>query len=155
MFTSSEVLSTSYIFFLMIRRPPRSTLFPYTTLFRSLRFIGFLLGARGERFISAPCAGNTSATVHESPYGTQPQQPRCGPVLPDSQRSIARAPTLQCRHPRDRCPRKRHRSLRRRRESPGLGRGGQPMLREHRPWLSLAGSAALAARRRQSQPELP
>src|SRR3712207_7136817 len=26
-----------WIFFLMIRRPPRSTLFPYTTLFRSLR----------------------------------------------------------------------------------------------------------------------
>ena len=26
-------------FFLMIRRPPRSTLFPYTTLFRSGRFI--------------------------------------------------------------------------------------------------------------------
>src|SRR3712207_9470713 len=26
-----------YIFFLMIRRPPRSTLFPYTTLFRSDR----------------------------------------------------------------------------------------------------------------------
>src|SRR3712207_8861750 len=25
-----------YIFFLMIRRPPRSTLFPYTTLFRSI-----------------------------------------------------------------------------------------------------------------------
>src|SRR3712207_9425110 len=25
-----------FIFFLMIRRPPRSTLFPYTTLFRSL-----------------------------------------------------------------------------------------------------------------------
>src|SRR5436189_3343280 len=25
-------------FFLMIRRPPRSTLFPYTTLFRSIRF---------------------------------------------------------------------------------------------------------------------
>src|SRR5690348_17429523 len=25
------------VFFLMIRRPPRSTLFPYTTLFRSLR----------------------------------------------------------------------------------------------------------------------
>src|SRR3712207_7055192 len=28
--------SASYFFFLMIRRPPRSTLFPYTTLFRSL-----------------------------------------------------------------------------------------------------------------------
>src|SRR3712207_7455658 len=26
---------TFYFFFLMIRRPPRSTLFPYTTLFRS------------------------------------------------------------------------------------------------------------------------
>src|SRR3712207_8157076 len=26
-----------YVFFLMIRRPPRSTLFPYTTLFRSSR----------------------------------------------------------------------------------------------------------------------
>src|SRR3712207_8658458 len=26
----------SVVFFLMIRRPPRSTLFPYTTLFRSL-----------------------------------------------------------------------------------------------------------------------
>src|SRR2546427_3419198 len=25
----------------MIRRPPRSTLFPYTTLFRSLRALGF------------------------------------------------------------------------------------------------------------------
>src|SRR2546427_12552164 len=26
-----------FFFFLMIRRPPRSTLFPYTTLFRSLQ----------------------------------------------------------------------------------------------------------------------
>src|SRR5260370_22005086 len=30
-------LSSSPFFFLMIRRPPRSTLFPYTTLFRSPR----------------------------------------------------------------------------------------------------------------------
>src|SRR5262245_63813610 len=30
------VLSTYSFFFLMIRRPPRSTLFPYTTLFRSV-----------------------------------------------------------------------------------------------------------------------
>src|SRR6202012_6219153 len=27
--------SSAFFFFLMIRRPPRSTLFPYTTLFRS------------------------------------------------------------------------------------------------------------------------
>ena len=31
-----RVAGTLYFFFLMIRRPPRSTLFPYTTLFRSL-----------------------------------------------------------------------------------------------------------------------
>src|SRR2546428_5006369 len=30
------ILSLVNFFFLMIRRPPRSTLFPYTTLFRSL-----------------------------------------------------------------------------------------------------------------------
>src|SRR3712207_7391631 len=30
------VVSVHYFFFLMIRRPPRSTLFPYTTLFRSV-----------------------------------------------------------------------------------------------------------------------
>src|SRR5256885_3144031 len=32
-----------FFFFLMIRRPPRSTLFPYTTLFRS---IGLVLAVR-------------------------------------------------------------------------------------------------------------
>src|SRR2546422_2245695 len=31
------ILMCSSVFFLMIRRPPRSTLFPYTTLFRSRR----------------------------------------------------------------------------------------------------------------------
>src|SRR6201994_5106823 len=35
-------------FFLMIRRPPRSTLFPYTTLFRSIR------GAAGHARPRAP-----------------------------------------------------------------------------------------------------
>src|SRR3712207_8815171 len=31
------MISLLSFFFLMIRRPPRSTLFPYTTLFRSMR----------------------------------------------------------------------------------------------------------------------
>src|SRR5207249_7979064 len=31
----SRMLSSRVFFFLMLRRPPRSTLFPYTTLFRS------------------------------------------------------------------------------------------------------------------------
>ena len=33
-------IEDEYIFFLMIRRPPRSTLFPYTTLFRSQGYVG-------------------------------------------------------------------------------------------------------------------
>src|SRR5438270_6907777 len=35
------VLDRGFSFFLMLRRPPRSTLFPYTTLFRSDRAAGF------------------------------------------------------------------------------------------------------------------
>src|SRR2546422_7827264 len=35
MFTSTCHFILVFFFFLMIRRPPRSTLFPYTTLFRS------------------------------------------------------------------------------------------------------------------------
>src|SRR5436190_21302110 len=33
----------AFIFFLMIRRPPRSTLFPYTTLFRSVEAMWLML----------------------------------------------------------------------------------------------------------------
>src|SRR2546421_1677391 len=39
--------SSLFFFFLMIRRPPRSTLFPYTTLFRS-HLVGRDLGALHE-----------------------------------------------------------------------------------------------------------
>src|SRR5436853_7091181 len=35
-YPSRPVLLLPLVFFLMIRRPPRSTLFPYTTLFRPL-----------------------------------------------------------------------------------------------------------------------
>src|SRR2546421_9894483 len=35
LFCSPHLLISCFFFFLMIRRPPRSTLFPYTTLFRS------------------------------------------------------------------------------------------------------------------------
>src|SRR2546430_4184795 len=38
LFTSSAYELYLFFFFLMIRRPPRSTLFPYTTLFRSPSF---------------------------------------------------------------------------------------------------------------------
>src|SRR3712207_7795809 len=41
-------------FFLMIRRPPRSTLFPYTTLFRSLQHIGEQALASAQALAYAP-----------------------------------------------------------------------------------------------------
>src|SRR3712207_8902269 len=44
------------LFFLMIRRPPRSTLFPYTTLFRSITY-----------------RGRTSGTVYTIPVTYQRQ----------------------------------------------------------------------------------
>src|SRR5699024_12418990 len=33
----ASVVCLSFLFFLLLRRPPRSTLFPYTTLFRSIK----------------------------------------------------------------------------------------------------------------------
>src|SRR2546422_11684648 len=42
------MLQFCFFFFLMIRRPPRSTLFPYTTLFRS-RLPGGPRSCRGTR----------------------------------------------------------------------------------------------------------
>src|SRR5206468_11791078 len=44
-FSLIATISLIFFFFLMIRRPPRSTLFPYTTLFRS-RYIEQLWAAR-------------------------------------------------------------------------------------------------------------
>src|SRR6266536_3618952 len=44
-------ISLAFFFFLMIRRPPRSTLFPYTTLFRPAprRHAGAAVGGRHVR----------------------------------------------------------------------------------------------------------
>src|SRR3712207_7033688 len=48
-----------FFFFLMIRRPPRSTLFPYTTLFRSGRLVGDRPARVGHQ------VGSDAAGVHE------------------------------------------------------------------------------------------
>src|SRR5258706_3016255 len=45
----------------MIRRPPRSTLFPYTTLFRSL--VVFLPAVALRQFDQAACAGRVDGAV--------------------------------------------------------------------------------------------
>src|SRR2546422_5610304 len=67
----------SFFFFLMIRRPPRSTLFPYTTLFRSAQLLrlptslGYsfrtLLRGRGRR--SAPSLPSRSTHSRERAVG--------------------------------------------------------------------------------------
>src|SRR5687767_15757086 len=44
----------------MIRRPPGSTLFPYTTLFRSRRKLAVWLPARATQVTSAPCRSRNS-----------------------------------------------------------------------------------------------
>src|SRR5215211_8803265 len=49
---------TLFFFFLMIRRPPRSTLFPYTTLFRSTLPLAPALKRTGRKYARAAlCAG--------------------------------------------------------------------------------------------------
>src|SRR5947207_12959604 len=50
-----------FVFFLMIRRPPRSTLFPYTTLFRS----GVLSSLPSQKTHSVPTGRTGSATKSE------------------------------------------------------------------------------------------
>src|SRR2546426_116207 len=46
-FIPRSFIMSLFFFFLMIRRPPRSTLFPYTTLFRSPRLVVAHRRARG------------------------------------------------------------------------------------------------------------
>src|SRR3712207_8382755 len=63
-----------FFFFLMIRRPPRSTLFPYTTLFRSRR----RSATAGSTW---PARGATSRDARSSPtppWSSSPLAPRRG-----------------------------------------------------------------------------
>src|SRR5258707_10768159 len=59
--TALRVLSLFLFFFLMIRRPPRSTLFPYTTLFRS----GTVSVSNGLTFITANLACTGCGSVQD------------------------------------------------------------------------------------------
>src|SRR2546430_4192624 len=51
----------------MIRRPPRSTLFPYTTLFRSQSCAAPPLAARQRRVMPSPTTGSSGSTDMKSP----------------------------------------------------------------------------------------
>src|SRR5947208_5058506 len=68
MFPPSFCLVHCCLFFLMIRRPPRSTLFPYTTLFRSSPHIAWMVVhprpfvARPARYGSDSCGEDRKST---------------------------------------------------------------------------------------------
>src|SRR3712207_7085890 len=61
-------------FFLMIRRPPRSTLFPYTTLFRSRGIVP--PQPLGPRSPPAICARNPHDGAHTPERREEQQQPQ-------------------------------------------------------------------------------
>src|SRR2546429_9099185 len=64
--------SGRFFFFLMIRRPPRSTLFPYTTLFRSRRG-GAQRGDRARQRRARLCPGGATGTGgNPAPEGQRP-----------------------------------------------------------------------------------
>src|SRR3712207_7237021 len=53
-------------FFLMIRRPPRSTLFPYTTLFRSIRWLLVFTGVLIPAAKRTPLADTSPRSLRET-----------------------------------------------------------------------------------------
>src|SRR6266511_5780027 len=62
---STKTTASPHLFFLMIRRPPRSTLFPYTTLFRSRSRHEGPGGPRPDR-CREPCARGSRSEEHTS-----------------------------------------------------------------------------------------
>src|SRR2546429_7367313 len=70
-----DVVSSAYnFFFLMIRRPPRSTLFPYTTLFRSV--VGALKHLAQDRVGRIGAVGQNDARGRRSEEHTSELQSR-------------------------------------------------------------------------------
>src|SRR3712207_7231472 len=71
-------------FFLMIRRPPRSTLFPYTTLFRSAEIPDQRIAERGIDFALGTChhRGGSEHGEHEQhPHNGLEQTTHSGVLL--------------------------------------------------------------------------
>src|SRR3712207_7072411 len=67
-------------FFLMIRRPPRSTLFPYTTLFRSPRADGVGRGPPGRALPRRPASRVTGSPTWCSPCSGERLPDRAPPL---------------------------------------------------------------------------
>src|SRR5258708_21813225 len=60
------MLYAYFFFFLMIRRPPRSTLFPYTTLFRSPQVVGDVLKEIAPKLTAKTLVISVAASVPTS-----------------------------------------------------------------------------------------
>src|SRR2546430_11434301 len=80
----------------MIRRPPRSTLFPYTTLFRSQRIGVRDLGRRLARQLTLGLGSKSSEVPERTRERRLPQLgPRPGPPLAETERSEEHTSELQ------------------------------------------------------------
>src|SRR5207302_9239415 len=66
LFFNVYILFLYIFFFLMIRRPPRSTLFPYTTLFRSGRRSRRAGGTACQRVVGRSCGVQQRSEEHTS-----------------------------------------------------------------------------------------
>src|SRR3990170_7688781 len=64
-----DIMESNRSFFLMIRRPPRSTLFPYTTLFRSGDVSPFL-------FVAALAVALGAWLINSLKWWQRPARPR-------------------------------------------------------------------------------
>src|SRR5436309_5148484 len=73
------LFSNCFFFFLMIQRPPRSTLFPYTTLFRSAPH------AQGHRDRATLRDGEAAARRDLVEHAHRADPPRAGALLPRSE----------------------------------------------------------------------
>src|SRR3712207_9164557 len=62
------------VFFLMIRRPPRSTLFPYTTLFRSRAVVNFAAGRLDAEHDPGLALEEIEKAVRDAGYGVERAQ---------------------------------------------------------------------------------
>src|SRR2546430_3726945 len=62
-----------FFFFLMIRRPPRSTLFPYTTLFRSNAWPSSVTGSTTGRHWPRPTSASPSAPARSEEHTSELQ----------------------------------------------------------------------------------
>src|SRR5438034_8734489 len=63
------MLSSLFFFFLMIRRPPRSTLFPYTTLFRSHELYARTLASLTGGRVARPSRTRLAERLHAAAKG--------------------------------------------------------------------------------------